>query len=119
MSEVWLRLLIVVGAVALALLIIFAIRGRPGRSQAGDGRGLDPGTYLFTSATCSDCEGARARLADMLGSAGFVEIRWEDEPALFARLDVGAVPCTIVVADDGSASVHPGMPGRAVRGLNP
>jgi hypothetical protein len=119
MSEVWLRLVIVVGAVALSLLIILAIRRRPGHSEAGDGRGLDPGIYLFTSATCSDCEGARARLEDMLGSTGYIEIRWEDEPSLFTRLDIDAVPCTIVVGDDGSASVHPGMPDRALRGLNP
>jgi len=119
MSEVWLRLVIVVGAVALSLLIILVIRHRPSRSKAGDGGGLDPGIYLFTSATCSDCDGARARLADILGSTGYVEIRWENEPGLFTRLNIGAVPCTVVVGDDGSASVHPGMPDRAVRGLNP
>jgi hypothetical protein len=119
MSEVWLRLVIVVGAVAISLLIVFAIRRLPRRPAPGDGRGLDPGIYLFTSATCADCEGAKARLADLLGSAGYVEIRWEDEPGLFTRLDIGAVPCTIVVSDDGSASVHPGMPDRALRGLNP
>ncbi len=119
MSEVWLRLAIVAGAVALSLLVMFVIRRRPGSSNAGDGRGLDPGIYLFTSSTCSDCEGARARLADILGGAGYVEIRWEDQPGLFTRLDIGAVPCTVVVGDDGSASVHPGMPDRAVRGLNP
>jgi hypothetical protein len=119
MSEVWLRLVIVGGAVTLSLLIMLAIRRRPGRPGAGEGGGLDPGIYLFTSATCADCEEARARLADMLGSAGYIEIRWEDEPGLFTRLDIGAVPCTVVVGDDGSASVHPGMPDRALRGLNP
>jgi hypothetical protein len=29
------------------------------------------------------------------------------------------VPSTLVVGDDGSASIHAGMPDRVVRGLNP
>jgi hypothetical protein len=119
MSEIWLRLVIVIGAVGLSLLIMLMTRRRPWRSEAGGGRGLDPGIYLFTSATCSDCAGARASLADILGSAGYVEIRWEDEPVLFTRLGIDGVPCTVVVGDDGSASIHPGMPDRALRGLNP
>ena len=119
MSEVWLRLAIVVGAVALSLLLIFVTRRRPVRWDAGDGRELDPGIYLFTSATCSDCAGARVRLADILGSAGYVEIRWEDNPGLFTRLGIDGVPCTVVVLDDGSASLHPGTPDGTLRGLNP
>lgn len=119
MSEVWLRLVIVFGAVALSLLIILMTRRWPRRSEAGDGRGLDPGIYLFTSATCSDCADARASLADILGDAGYVEIRWEEEPVLFTRLGIDGVPCTVVVGDDGLASLHPGMPDRALRGLNP
>ena len=55
----------------------------------------------------------------MLGSAGYNEIEWENEPGLFAELGIDAVPCTVVVGDDRSASVHPGMPDRALRGLNP
>ena len=119
MSEVWLRLAIVVGAIALSLLIVVMTRRRRARSETSDGRGLDPGVYLFTSATCADCVEVRARLADMLGSVGYVEIRWEDEPDLFTRLGIDAVPCTVVVGGDGSASFHPGMPDRALRGLNP
>ena len=55
----------------------------------------------------------------MLGSAGYIEIRWEDDPGLFTHLGIDAVPCTVVVGDDGSASLHPGMPDGALRGLNP
>ncbi len=110
MNDVWLRLAIVAGVVAISLLIILMTRRRPGQSEARDGGGLDPGIYLFTSATCSDCAGARARLAHMLGSAGYVEIKWEDEPGLFTRLGIDAVPCTVVVGEDGSASLNPGMP---------
>ncbi|MGH8948094.1 MAG: glutaredoxin family protein [Acidimicrobiia bacterium] len=119
MTELWLRLAIVIAAVALSLLIIVMMRRRPGRSETGDVGGLDPAVYLFTSATCVDCAGARARLTDLLGSVGYVEIRWEDEPGLFTRLGVDGVPCTVVVGGDGSASLHPGMPGRALRVLNP
>ena len=119
MSEVWLRLAIVIGAVAVSLLIVAMLRRRPAPSDNPDGGPLPPGVYLFTSSTCADCVGARERLEDMLGRAGYIEIGWEDDPGLFTHLGIDAVPCTMVVGDDGSASLHPGMPDRALRGLNP
>ena len=118
MSEVWLRLAIVVGAVAVSLLIVGMLRRRPAVSSSDSGA-LAPGVYLFTSSTCTDCVGARARLGDRLGSDGYIEIRWEDDPGLFTHLGIDAVPCTVVVGDDGSASLHPGKPDGALRGLNP
>lgn len=118
MSEVGLRLAIVVGGVLLALIMIVALRRRP-MVAALDHGALDGGVYLFTSSSCSDCAGARARMEEVLGSTGFVEISWEDHPELFTQLGVDAVPCTVVVGDDGSASLHPGMPDHLLRGLNP
>lgn len=118
MNEVALRLAIVVGVVLLSAIIVVVMRRRPVIS-AMDRGGLGPGVYLFTSSSCSDCVGARARLGEVLGSSAFIEISWEDDPGLFTQLGIDAVPCTVVVGDDGSALVHPGMPDRALRGLNP
>ena len=119
MNEVWLRLAIVIGAVVVSLLIGAMLRRRPSVSDSRDGAALAPGVYLFTSSTCADCVGARERLEDMLGSGGYMEIGWEDDPGLFTHLAIDAVPCTVVVGDDGSASLHPGMPDGALRDLNP
>jgi len=119
MDDVWLRLAIVVGVVAISLIIVIVMRRPPAASDDVDSGGLDPGTYLFTSSTCADCVGARALLEDTLGSGGYIEIEWENEPGLFAQLGIDAVPCTVVVGDDGAASVQPVMPDQALRGLNP
>ncbi len=119
MNEVWLRLAIVIAAVAVSLLIVAMLRRRPAASGSRDGGALAPGVYLFTSSTCIDCIGARERLEDMLGSAGYIEIGWEDDPGLFTHLGIDAVPCTVVVGDDGSASLYLGMPDGALGGLNP
>ncbi|HYJ25327.1 MAG TPA: hypothetical protein VE027_10005 [Acidimicrobiia bacterium] len=119
MNEVWLRLAIVIGAVAVSLMIVAMLRRRPSAMGSRDIGALRPGVYLFTSSTCSDCTGAQERLQTMLGNAGYIEVRWEDDPGLFTHLGIDAVPCTVVVGDDGSASLHPGMPDGALRGLNP
>ncbi len=118
MNEIALRLALVVGVVLLSLIIVVVMRRRPVVSTLDRG-GLDPGIYLFTSSECSDCAGARARLGELLGSSSFIEISWEHDPELFRRLGIDAVPATLVVGDDGSASIHTGMPDRVVRGLNP
>jgi len=118
MSEVWLRLGIVAGGTLLVVLIAVIMR-RPGPRVAGEAGGLGPGIYLFSSATCADCVPARARLVEDLGPSGFVEIRWESEPALFAELGIDAVPCTLVVSETGEATRFPGMPDRALQRLDP
>jgi hypothetical protein len=118
MSEIWLRLGIVAGGVVLGLLAVFILRRR-GPRIATEAIGLDPGVYLFSSSTCADCVPARDRLADDLGQAGFVEIRWEDAPVLFEELGVEAVPCTMIVSEAGVATRFPGMPDRALERLNP
>ena len=57
--------------------------------------GLDPGTYLFTSARCAECAVARSQLES------FTEISWEGQPDVFNRLGVTAVPSTLVVDSAG------------------
>jgi hypothetical protein len=119
MSEAWIRLLVVVGGIAVAVLVAVVIRRPSRRGRPLTGAGLRPGVYLFTSKTCADCLTARDRLVDSLGANGFTEIEWEASPALFARVGIDVVPCTVLVADDGSALRYPGMPDPAIESLNP
>jgi hypothetical protein len=117
MNEVWPRLGIVVAALIVALFVVMALRRRSGPSSASVAAdGLLPGVYLFTSSACTDCTAARDRLESMLGPSGYVEIEWESEPDLFHDLGIEVVPYTVVVAGDGSATRHPGMPGPALGG---
>ena len=119
MSEVWLRVGIVAGAVVIALAIVFVMRRRSGHPTPTETGGLAPGVYLFSSSDCVDCMPARGRLEEALGASGFVEIKWEAEPGIFADLGVDAVPCTVVVSHDGTAVRFPGRPDRALERLNP
>lgn len=55
--------------------------------------GLPPGLYLFTSGTCSSCVPARSRI----GRTGldYIEVRFEDDPVIFDRLNVDKVPALV------------------------
>jgi hypothetical protein len=119
MSEVWLRVGIVAGGTVVALGIVLVLRRRLTHPMATETGGLSPGVYLFSSSTCVDCVPARARLLDALGASEFVEIRWEDEPALFADLGIDAVPCTVIISEGGTSTRFPGMPDQALEQLNP
>ena len=111
MDDLTVRLVaIAVAAVVVALFasVLKRVRSRPLRSIAVTG--LEPGTYLFTSGDCSECARARTRLAESTGPRGYTEVAWESEPGVFQRLEVDAVPSTLVVADDGSGVWHAGGP---------
>ena len=95
-------------AVAVFAYMLRRIRDRPRRLILLTG--LQPGAYLFTSGDCGECARARSSLAEALGPAGFTEIPWESEPGIFQRLDVSAVPSTLIVAADGSGVWHAGVP---------
>lgn len=92
-DEALLRLAVVVGIAAAALLGAFFLRrGRSVRRYRVSFPDLGPGLYLFTSITCSTCARMRERLA---GRPDLVEITYEGEgfpetvrrvPAL-ARID--------------------------------
>jgi hypothetical protein len=119
MSEVWVRALLVVGALAVVVLVTALLRRPARRGWALDGADLKPGIYLFTSRTCADCLPARDRLAKGVGPGGFTEIVWEKDPDLFVRFRIDLVPCTVLVARDGSATSYPGMPDEALEMLSP
>ena len=119
MDEIWIRLTLISGAMGVALLVTMILRSR---SSSGSRRlettGLAKGVYLFTSSGCLDCLSAREALVESLGDQ-FVEIEWNRNPALFDQLGVSAVPATLLVEPDGSGTVFPGQPGRALSRLGP
>ena len=120
MSDVWLRLSLIAGALAVAAIAAVVLKSRmAGRPRLIEATGLEPGVYLFTSAACPDCSSARRALVDELGDEGFTELRWEKEPGEFHRLGVDAVPATAIVARDGSATLWPGRPDDALSSIGP
>jgi hypothetical protein len=120
MSDVWVRLILVAGALVVVLVVTLLLRGRSGvRPIPIEAAGLGPGVYLFSSSACLDCAPARRAIEQALGATGFVEIRWEEAPGVFHDLGIGAVPATVVVWVDGSAMLFPGMPEEALSRFNP
>ena len=119
MSEVWLRLAIVAAGIVVALGVALVLRRPVAHPVTTKGAGLGPGVYLFSSSACVDCVAARARLLDALGPTGFVEIDWEDDPGSFAEFMIDAVPCTVIVSEEGMSTRFPGMPDRALEELSP
>ncbi|MGI9609803.1 MAG: hypothetical protein ACR2NL_05870 [Acidimicrobiia bacterium] len=120
MDETAVRLAVVAGAllVAAAASQMMRMSGR-GKTRSVADANLASGVYLFTSSACSGCTQARRRLTDSLGADRFVEVGWESEPGEFHRLAITAVPATLIVQDDGSASLYPGKPDKALKSLSP
>lgn len=120
MDEPLVRLLIVLAG-TLTVLVTAAFlevrKRRPTRPVVGSG--LAPGIYLFTSRDCAGCASARARLDRMVGFGAYVEMTWETNPGEFERLRITEVPSTVVVAANGSAEWHSGVPSGIVKPGNP
>jgi hypothetical protein len=119
MSEIWVRLIMVIGTLGAVALVASLLRRPDPVGHAVSGADLGPGVYLFTSGTCADCLIARDQLGDRLGATGFIEVEWEKDPASFARLGIEVVPCTVLVAGDGSVTRYPGLPDGALERFNP
>lgn len=119
MSEVWLRLTILLAGALVVATVAFLMHRRATGPGAVRAHGLAPGVYFFASATCADCAPARSRLDAALGRDGYREVRWEDDPDVFAALDVDMVPCTVLVSEEGVALKFPGSPEPALQELNP
>ncbi|MDP9145813.1 MAG: hypothetical protein M3N43_14185, partial [Actinomycetota bacterium] len=95
MSEVWVRVVLILGALVGVLVVSVAMRGmNRGRPVVIAAAGLRPGVYLFSSATCLDCQSARAAIDAVAGPGGFVEINWEEQPGPFHDLGIEVVPST-------------------------
>lgn len=119
MDEIWARVGLVLGALAVAGTISLIQRRRtrrPVRSvKAAD---MAAGVYFFSSATCPTCERAREKLNDRLGEDGYTEFTWENEPDPFNTLDVDAVPAVAVLDEAGRGRLYPGQPDRALGALH-
>ena len=120
MDDVLVRLALVLGALLVALIFIVTIRMKSrGKPRQVNDHGLGPGLYLFTSSACPDCGTARREIQQAVGNEGFAELSWETNPGDFHRLGVASVPATLVVSDDGSATLYPGSPKKALQLLSP
>lgn len=111
MDEVWVRTVLVAGALVIVLASTWW-RRRAGKHHVVEVEtvSLEPGVYLFSSAACPTCKDARKKLKGMVGESGYVEFFWEEEPRVFQELDIGAVPAVLVVTEDGSGRIYPGQP---------
>lgn len=118
MDEVAIRFGLIAGALAVALLVTWVIRSRARRPirQLVD-VDIDPGTHFFSSRACDSCRSARRKLTEAVGTGGFLEHVWEDEPGVFAELGVDAVPAVLLVSSDGAGTLYPGKPDRAIAAL--
>jgi hypothetical protein len=120
MNDVTTRALVITAVVTVALLIAWALeRRRATRPRRIAASGLQPGIYLFTSEKCPDCASARQALVEALGEQGFVEVTWSDSPTVFERLEIAAVPASLIVDEDGSARCWFGRPDRLLAARGP
>jgi Uri superfamily endonuclease len=120
MSDIAVRLVVVGGVIVVVFLVVFYLRRRDRAESIRVGRvGLDPGIYLFTSATCATCEKARRHLERRLGESNFVEYVWEQHPETFAALSIERVPCTLVVDEGGRGVLWRGQPDRMIYPVDP
>jgi hypothetical protein len=119
MDEVWARAALVGGALAVAGVVVLVqrLRARPSPRTVAQ-TGLDPGVYLFTSASCSTCAQARQTLQTELGEDRFYEFAWEEGSETFDRLGIDAVPAVLVVESGGGGTIFPGQPDRALRRID-
>lgn len=115
MDESLARVGLLLAAFAIAGGIVFVQRRRlraPQRSV--EAPHLEPGLYLFSSATCSTCQSAREKLVAELGVAGFEEFVWERNPEIFNDLEVEAVPAVLVMREGGRGRVYSGQVEKAL-----
>ncbi|HEY7565856.1 MAG TPA: hypothetical protein VIA81_13100 [Acidimicrobiia bacterium] len=112
MNELEVRALVLAGVVIVVALIA-RLRARPRKATTRliHRSDLNPGLYLFSSATCADCIGARKVAKSVAGDA-VVEIAFEADPARFGSFGVETVPTVVVVGRVGEAVEFQGVPHR-------
>ncbi len=118
MDEIWARVGLVAGALAVAGAVILIQRWRARRSiRAVEVTDAAPGVYFFSSSTCPTCERARAKLDARLGKDGYTEYAWEEDPGPFGDFDVDAVPAVAILEEGGRGRLYPGQPEKALSRL--
>lgn len=118
MDDVWARVALVAGALVVAGLVAVWQRWRtrlPVRDLVHVS--LDEGVYFFSSESCPTCGRAREKLDAALGEEGYVEVAWEQDPAMYSTLGIDAVPAVLIVRHDGKATLYPGQPSKKVLGM--
>jgi multisubunit Na+/H+ antiporter MnhE subunit len=110
MSELTVRLLLVVSVVTVSLVLIGFLRKKSTTARTIKKTNLAPGLYFLTSQTCADCAPVRRVLKDRYGDAGFVEYSWESDREILESLRVDLVPSTLWVDKSGSGKIWPGAP---------
>jgi len=112
MSNELLRVALVVGAVAVALIVAWIARKlqRPVHPDIVVGDAGDrPGVVLFTSTGCGNCKDMIALLKSE--SVSFREITYDLEPQRFEAWVVLAVPlCVVIDADGNVVEIMSGVP---------
>lgn len=103
------RLAVVAGVGAVALIIVWAWNRRP-RPLLVSYPGLGPGIVLFSSGTCAACAGARQRLDQWVGPEGYREISWESDVETFERHQIARVPAVAILDSEGSGRLWEGVP---------
>ena len=106
------------GALGVAAFVSWLIRRRaqqPVRHLVNVDLGSGP--HFFSSTACDSCRSARRKLSEVIGADGFTEHVWEQEPGVFAALGINAVPAVLLVGADGSGTLYPGKPHRALAAL--
>lgn len=88
---------LIVAALVVAVVVVVMLLRRFSRTRARtiDAPGFEPGVYLFTSGGCDTCAGARETLVGR--GVAFTELTWDDDPEVFQRLGMDAVPSVLVV----------------------
>jgi hypothetical protein len=109
MSDLTLRLVLVAGVIAIALLAAFLGYRRSLRTRVDvDVDGFGGRVLFFTERSCAGCDRVRAMLS---GVDGVVEYRHEDDPERLADAGVTAVPVLVMRdATGGIADRIAGVP---------
>lgn len=118
MDEVWARVALVAGALAVSGLVVWWQRRRGGHAiRHVPTSDLPEGVYFFSSTACPSCKSARESIVIKLGDDGFTEFVWQEDGGLFDELEILAVPALLVVSADGSGRLFSGQPDLALRSI--
>jgi hypothetical protein len=102
-------LVVLVGLLAVGVGLLLSRRPRPPRPQV---EGISPGVVVFASRGCDTCAAAETAVRAAVGD-DYRVIVWEDDPEIFERSGIRAVPLVAVIGEDGVAWWGEGSPGPA------
>lgn len=120
MSDPVARFLLVGVVLLVVLVVVVIVRNMAGSPQRRlNNTGFAPGIYFFTSSACADCGPVREALDKRLGPGAYVEYSWETDRETVESLKIDIVPATLVVGEDGSATLWTGSPDAMFSAIDP